>query len=131
MAVHGSLALKGLEEYLETLAAAGADVDLSADRALAAGADVALAGMQRKVPRDTQNLASKLSAGTPQADGNFHSVKIGLGPEVDADTVRYGNAQEYGTSEMAAQPYIRPTMDGDKSKIRAAMRESLEQDGKL
>jgi HK97 gp10 family phage protein len=131
MAVRGNLSLKGLEKYLETLAEAGKDVDAAADRANVAGGDVALAGTERRVPKDTHNLEQHLSRSAPQADGNFHYVTVGLDPDTDADTARYGNAQEFGTSEMAAQPYIRPTFDEDKAKIRKAQRQSLEQDGKL
>jgi HK97 gp10 family phage protein len=131
MAVRGNLSMKGLERYLEDLTAAGANVDECADRALAAGGDVALEGMQRRAPEDTGNLKGKLAASAPETDGNLHVVRIGLAADVDAETARYGNAQEYGTASMPAQPYVRPTFDEDKSKISGAMRSQLKQDGKL
>ena len=95
-----------------------------------AGQDVALAGMVRRVPKDTHNLELHLVKTAVQQDGNFVYGEVGL-IGADAETARYGNAQEYGKANMAAQPYVRPTMDADKRKIRKAMRDSLKADGTL
>lgn len=130
MAVKGKLTLKGLDAYLEQLARAGRDVDKAAGKALAAGADVAVEGMRARVPKDTRNLESHLGATAPRQDGNYVYVEVGL-VGADAETARYGTAQEYGTSKMQAQPYIRPTIDEDGKQIRAAIKASLEEDGKL
>ncbi len=130
MTTRGKLSTKGFDEYLERIVEAGRNVDQAAARALAAGAEVALAGMQRRVPKDTRNLEANLAATEPKQDGNYTFVEVGV-IGADAETARYGNAQEYGTSSMPAQPYIRPTFDEDKARIRAAMRKSLEQDGTL
>lgn len=131
MAVKGKLSIKGLEKYMEDLAAAGRDVDAAAARALTAGGQVALNGMLRRVPRDTHNLAEHLEARAPEKDGNFVFVEVGMrkNPAPDEDTARYGNSQEYGTSSMPAQPYIRPTFDEDKAAISKAMRDSLKAEG--
>jgi hypothetical protein len=67
----------------------------------------------------------------PFRDANFHYVLIGISQKADPETVRYGNAQEYGTSSMGAQPYIRPTLDSDMSKARKAMRNTFEEIGIL
>jgi len=130
MATRVTISTKGFEELLERIAEVGQDVDAAAQRALAAGSQVARAGMVRRVPKDTHNLERHIRATEVKQDGNYHYVEIGV-IDADADTARYGNAQEYGTSSMAAQPYIRPTMAEDAGKIRKAMRESLEQDGLL
>ncbi len=121
---------KGFEALLERIVSIGQDVDKSAQKALSAGAEVAKAGMVRRVPKDTHNLEHHINVSEPKQDGNFSYVEVGV-LNADADTARYGNAQEYGTSSMPAQPYIRPTMAEDKGKIKKAMRESLEEDGKL
>lgn len=129
MAIRTKLTTKGFEEYLEKIAAAGMNVDLAADEALAAGGEVLLAGMQRRAPVGQSpddphpgNLKSKLAKSEPEQDGNFHSIEVGLLKGTDADTARYGNAQEFGTSSMAAQPYVRPALDSDMGKARSAMR---------
>jgi HK97 gp10 family phage protein len=131
MTVRGILTTKGLEEWLEAIVQAGKDVDASADKALSAGAAVALAGMQERVAVLTGNLQETLAASEPQQDGNFHFVEVGLLRGVDADTARYGNVQEFGSANMPAQPYVRPAIDEGKAAIRKAMRESLKEDGTL
>lgn len=129
MAVRAKLETKGFAEYLERIAQAGKDVDLAAAEALQAGGEVLLAGMQRRVPKDTHNLEQHLAVDGPHRDGNFHYVEVGLDKKSDADTARYGNAQEFGTSSMAAQPFVRPTLDTDMAKARRAMRDVFEANG--
>lgn len=129
MTTRVKITTKGFEEYLERIAQAGLNVDAAAAKALRAGAQVALDGMKQRVPKDTHNLEEHLEASEPQQDGNFTFVTVGMRPGADAETARYGNAQEYGSSSMPAHPYIRPTMDADASKIKAAMRESLKSEG--
>ena len=135
MVVRVSFELKGLDEYLERIVQAGQDVDAAAGRAVKAGGDVLLLGMQRRVPKDTGNLEEHLERSEVDQDGNFVFVSVGMKPaaEVDADTARYGNAQEYGykrgKKHYPARSYIRASFDSDKSKVRAAQKKSLQGDG--
>ena len=123
MPVRYKLETKGFSEYLETLAQAGRQIDPVADEALDAGGDVLLAGMERRVPRDTGNLAAHLERSEPERDGNFHSVTVGLSANTDSVTARYGAAQEYGWGpDHPAQPYIRPAFDEDMRSARAVMK---------
>jgi len=126
MATKGWITTKGFAEYLERIAEAGRDVDQAAAEAVRAGGAVLLAGMVRRVPKDTHNLEQHLVATEPVREGNFTFLTVGMREGADAETARYGNAQEYGTSSMAAQPYIRSTMDSDTPRARKAMREVLE-----
>ena len=128
MATWVKLTTKGFEEYLENLARAGKDIDAITDRALRAGGEVLLQGMKRRVPKDTGNLEANLKIEGPKKDGNFHYILVGL-VNADGETARYGTAQEYGTSSMAAQPYIRPTIDEDKAKAGKAMLEVFKDAG--
>jgi HK97 gp10 family phage protein len=127
MPIKTRLTTKGFEEYLERLAKAGQDIDAISDEALAAGGELLLEGMQRRVPVKTGNLKSKLAVTHPAAEGNVHYIDVGLLHGTDAETARYGGAQEYGTSDMSAQPYIRPTFDSDMRAARAEMRRIFEQ----
>jgi HK97 gp10 family phage protein len=129
MTVKAKLETKGFEEYFEKLAQAGRNIDQTAALMLVAGGDVLLDGMQRRVPKDTHNLEQQLERTEPQQDGNYIFVEVGLSKKADADISRYGNAQEYGTSSMSAQPYIRPTIDSDMGKARKAMKKVLEETG--
>jgi HK97 gp10 family phage protein len=126
MAIRVRLETKGFKDYLERVAATGQNVDTAADAALEAGGAVLLAGMKRRVPKDTHNLEEHLVVEGPNVDGNQHYIEVGLARDSDKETARYANAQEYGTSSMSAQPYIRPTMDSDLGKARAAMRAAFE-----
>jgi HK97 gp10 family phage protein len=122
MPIKTRLTTKGFAEYLERLAQAGKNIDAIAGEALLAGGEVLLEGMRRRVPVDTHNLQNHLNLQGPKRDGNFNYVEIGL-MGADAETARYGNVQEYGSSSMAAQPYVRPTLDEDMKKARAKMKE--------
>lgn len=121
MATKATLTTKGMSEALDALAQAGTDIDALVDRMLTAGATVLLDGMRRRVPKDTGNLERKLGIDGPNMDGNAHYITVGMDKGIDDETARYGNAQEYGTSSMAAQPYIRPTIDADLGAARKAM----------
>jgi HK97 gp10 family phage protein len=128
MSTTGKLTTRGFDEYLERIVQAGRDVDAAAAKALAAGAAVALEGMQQRVAVVTGNLKDNLVATESQQDGNYVFVKVGL-ISADPDTARYGNAQEFGTSSMPAHPYVRPALDEEKARIRAAIKQSLIEDG--
>jgi HK97 gp10 family phage protein len=128
------LDLKGFEAYLEAIAQAGKDVDASASKALLAGAKPMQAEMEALAPEDKGNLKAHIQIDGPYQDGNYHYIEVGLigkSSLTDADTMRYGLAQEYGTSSMQAHPYIRPGKDRARAKVRAEMRKSLEEDGVL
>jgi HK97 gp10 family phage protein len=131
MPIKTRLTTQGFSEYLEKLAKAGQDIDAIADEALTAGGEVLLKGMQERVPKLTGNLEQNLSVTKPEQDGNYHYIDVGLVHGVDADTARYGGAQEYGTSDMPAQPYIRPTFDNDMREARAEMKAVFEEKGAL
>lgn len=130
MAVRAKITTKGFEETLEALAQMGRNIDPIVDQALGAGGNVLLEGMQRRVPKDTLNLHDHLALEGPIQDGNYHYILVGMARDTDAKTARYGNAQEYGTSSMAAQPYIRPTIDEDMRKARREMIDVLKEAGK-
>lgn len=131
MAARARLDTKGFADYLERIARAGRDVDKAADSALQAGGEVLAVGMRQRVAKDTRNLEQHLGKSEPKGDGNYHFVLVGIVAGTDAETARYGNAQEYGSSSMPAHPYIRPALDEDMGKAKRAMRASFEQDGLL
>lgn len=129
MVTRVKVSTSGLEAFLEDIAKLGLDVDEAVRRALRAGAAVAKDGLRRRVPKDTHNLEYHLHATEPRQEGNTIYVLVGVmeddGSPADAETARYANSQEYGTSSMAAQPYVRPTIEEDKGAIKKAMRDEL------
>ena len=128
MATTGKLELSGLANYLEELARAGQDIDAAAGRALDAGAQPILAQMKVLVPKDTHNLEGHLTIDGPHRTGNFSFVEIGL-VAADKETGIYGNVQEYGSSSVQAQPYVRPALKSKKAAAMRAMKESLKSEG--
>lgn len=128
--MRAKLETKGFEEFLERITQMGKGVDQAAAKALEVGGDVLLAGMKRRVPKDTHNLEEHLVRSEPNQDGNFIYIEVGLAKDSDQRTVVYGTAQEYGTSSMAAQPYIRPTLDSDMGKTRVEMKKVLEEESR-
>ena len=121
MATRVKFDTKPIINYLEDLVKNGKNIDLVVPKALKAGGGVLLEGMKKRVRKDTRNLEKHLEIDGPHQDGNYHVVKVGLSQKADAETARYANAQEYGTSSMPAQSYIRATEDHDLGKARKAM----------
>ena len=118
----------GFEKTLELLAKTIPNmVDVAVDEGLEAAGKVLLDGMLRRVPRDTGNLADNLGLTGPLRYGNAHVIYVGLNRDVDADTARYGTAQEYGAPahNMATQPFIRPAIHEDMPKARKALNDAL------
>jgi HK97 gp10 family phage protein len=129
MPVRFRMDLKGLEDYIEALAAAGLDVDQAVAEALDAGADIVLADMRSNVPvgqgyPDAGYLLSDLEKRGPYRIGNYTVVWVGLGFR-DREKSLHGIFVEYGTVKMAARPYIRPAFDNNRARIRAAQIEKL------
>lgn len=126
MPVRFKMETKGLADYMEQLQQLGGDLDEAAGAALDAGGAIIVTGMQRRAPKDTHNLERKISKTAVQRDGNFHFILVGL-VNADAETARYGTAQEYGTSSMAAHPYLRPAIDEDMRQARKRMKEAFQE----
>jgi hypothetical protein len=124
MPVRYKLETKGFSEYLERLVQASLDIDLVTDEALETGGDILLEGMERRVPRDSGELAADLERSEPVQDGNFHYIEVGLSKNAPAEVARYGGAQEYGWGpDHPGQAYIRPAIDEEMKSARAKMRE--------
>lgn len=130
MATRAKLTSRGFSEYLEAIAQAGQDVDAAVAEALQEGGQVLLDGMVRRVPKDSHNLESHLELTKPQQDGNYVFIEVGIRKNADAETARYGNAQEYGwTSSSGHKPgqsYIRATLDEDMKFARRKMKAAFE-----
>jgi len=128
-----TLTLEGFEEYLDALMKAGQDIDKVAEQCLEAGADVLVAGMQKRAPYQEIKQACRMTK--VMADGNKRYLYLGVLRGTDAETVRIAAVWEFGgrTSPspknprrhprpgIRAKPYIRPTLRNDAKKARAAM----------
>lgn len=124
------LTTKGFDEYLERLAQAGADIDAISDEALQAGASILLEGMEKRAPKESGHLKSRISIDGPIREGNYHSVKIGLF-NIDRAKELYFFYQENGSARNRAHPYLRPTFDEDMAKAKKAMKAVFKERGAL
>lgn len=83
---------------------------------LLAGAFVIERGAKQRAPVLTGFLRSSIT-----------SAKVVGGAEVRVGA-DYGYVQEFGTSKMPAQPFIRPTIDEDSDKVVKAVADQLEKE---
>jgi hypothetical protein len=127
-----TLTLDGYEAYLEELQKAGEDIDLVAEQCLDAGADVLVAGMQRRAPYD--RIKKVIRKTVIMADGNKRYLYVGVLRGTDAETARIAAVWEFGGRTTPSpknprrkprpgirmKPYIRPTLRNDARKARAA-----------
>ena len=136
MTTKASLTIKGLDEYLAVIVQVGKDVDAAAEKAVIAGGDVLLVGMDERVPVLTGDLKAHLRRTKPVRSGNVVSVDIGVfdGENLpEAALARKANAQEYGYERggkhFPAQSYVRAAIDGDSKAAVQAEKDSLTEDG--
>lgn len=130
MAIKAKISTIGFDRAFETIRRAGGSIEAAADRALLAGARVLFVEMKSLVPVDTHNLEEHIEIGDVDVNGTFRAVEVGL-VNADAETARYGAVQEYGSSSVAPQSYIRAAVDGAGKAARRAMAESLKKDGAI
>jgi hypothetical protein len=128
-----TLTLDGYEAYLDELMKAGQDIDRVAEQCLDAGADVLVAGMEKRAPFGVIKQAIRKTV--VMADGNKRYIYLGVLRGTDAETARIAAVWEFGGRTtpspkdprrhprpgIHAKPYIRPTLRNDSKKARAAM----------
>lgn len=136
MTTQAYFTVRGLEEYMDTLLKAGRDIDAAAQRALEKGAPILQSEMQALVPIDEGNLLEHIQIDGPHQEGNYSYIEVGVIHKsgfTDAETARYGNAQEYGWSSGGkfhpGRSYIRPAIDRKRALVLRTIRESLKAEG--
>lgn len=132
------LTTKGFDDWLERIADAGADIDEVVAEALFSGAEVMQDAMRAEAPvRDPSvpakepvgNLKAHIKIKGPDREGNFHIIEIGVIHDkrfTDANTARYGMAQEYGWLGNPGKSYMRSGRDKSRRRARAAMQKVFE-----
>lgn len=105
-----SFALKGLDQYLEDLAQAGADIDSVVTGVLNEAAPIARDRMETILRNTSEEwtgaTAATLFSGPVEQDGNY--IFFELGAHVDIDEA--GFYKEYGRGGQAAEPFLRPAL---------------------
>lgn len=126
-----TLKLEGFEKYLEELVKAGKEIDRIAEEGLEKGADVFVAGMQRRAPYGRIRLRIRKSG--MGRDGNKRYVYVGV---LRGEDARIANVWEFGGPgnkpgrlhrAITARPFIRPSLRQDASKARRAMEDVFQE----
>lgn len=127
--MHIEFNMTSLTEMVEAMELEAQEIDTNLAIAIKEGAKIAQQGMKRRVKKDTRNLENNIHIDrVKNADGQF-SIEIGLMRagqyKVDADTARYGNVLEYGSTTQRAHSYVRTTMLEDNDEMFRAIFEKL------
>jgi hypothetical protein len=129
-----TLKLEGFEEYLEELVKAGKDIDRVAEEGLDKGADVFVAGMQRRAPYG--RIRTRIRKSGMGRDGNKRYIYVGVLRGTEAEDARIANVWEFGGPGkkagrmhrvITARPFIRPSLRQDAGKARKAMEDIFEE----
>jgi HK97 gp10 family phage protein len=117
--------ITGIEEYMDKLVQAEKDLDAAAEKGLSAAGKVLFQAIYSRVPFDSgdpsnEHLRNHITLNGPFRDGDDHYLYVEVDKN-DADARRYGMANEYGSSKMAAQSYIRAGKLSAKYRARQAM----------
>ena len=132
MVTQAKFTYKGLSEWMELLAEAADDVDGAVHEVIFEAATEVEQDMKSLVPIDTGNLHDHIQIDGPHQEGNFIYADVGVIHDAgftDKDTAIYGNVMEYGSTRVAAQPYIRPAIQKNKSILRRSMQKVLKRYG--
>lgn len=121
--------LKGINEYLEKVQAAGNDIDLAVREAVVESAkpiyDDIGQWAEKHAPdnRDPTTLKG-VNMSDPKRDGNYNSVDIGIDSNQEYNAW-HAVFVEYGTPTNTADPGIRRAFESNKSRVKKIQREVL------
>ncbi len=127
MTTKATLTLDGYDEYIAELMKAERDIDLVAEEGLEAGADVFVAGMQRRAPH--ARIRRRIRKSGMGRDGNKRYLYVGVLKDTPAEEARIANVYEFGGPgkkagrlhrRIQARPYIRPSLRQDARRARDA-----------
>lgn len=127
----GTLTFKGLESWMEQLAEAGQNVDDAVIELLGETQpfieDEMVAQLKKTSEAYTGETASTIEVSGVQQEGNYLFVEATVGGS-EAPQAFY---KEYGTTRMAAEPFVRPTFRGHrlKNKLKEGMKTIMQRFG--
>lgn len=112
-----SVTLSGFPELADSLEhlADSETVQEILGSAVVQGGVIVVTDAKRRVPVDTGNLQRSIHL-EYATDAGDKQAAVEVGTDVD-----YGKYVEFGTSRMAAQPYLRPALDENRDEIAAVI----------
>jgi HK97 gp10 family phage protein len=126
-----SLSFKGLDAWMEDLAAAGENVDDAVTELLTETQPFIAEELERNLQKTSETwtgeTAASIDVSGVQKEGNYIFVEATAGGS-DAPGAEY---KEYGNTRQAAEPFFRPTFRGHllKNKLKAGMKTIMEKAG--
>jgi HK97 gp10 family phage protein len=119
---------KGLDKYLEDLAAAGANVDQAVAEVLGDVApfvenELRANLLKTKQPGEewTGETEGNIQVSDVQQNGNFSFIEVSIAPTKEKKEIH----KEWGTARQAAEPFFRPTFRS--SSLKKRLKESMKQ----
>lgn len=108
-----SVEIKGLEELIKKLTSIPNKLEKKVIRsAVRQGANVIKSKAQEYVPVDKGELKKSIKVSGARSKPGVIAFRIRpVGSKKKGISVFYGRFQEFGTSKMAAQPFMRPAYD--------------------
>ncbi|MDK2587476.1 HK97 gp10 family phage protein [Romboutsia sedimentorum] len=94
--------------------------------ALNKGADIMKSTIKGNVPIDTSALQEAIDKSNAKGGIN-PTIKVGL-IDADADVMRYGNAQNFGTENMIGKKFMERSFIESKDEVIEAIKESIVND---
>lgn len=112
--------IEGVEELEAQLKALASEINTAEalETALRDGGEIVQSAIQSSAPVRTGQLTGSITISKQGREK--HSIRVG-----PSGRGFYGRFREYGTSKMAAQPFMRPAFDGVRVEAEAAISDAL------
>lgn len=94
--------------------------------ALNKGADIMESTIKANIPVDTGALQESIDKSNVKGGAN-PKINVGL-IDADADVIRYGNAQNFGTENMIGKKFMERSFIESKDEVIEAIKESIVND---
>lgn len=124
--------IEGLDEMIRQMDATADAVERLAPQAVQAAAEVAKAELEKTVPVRTGALKGSITIDPPKYDPINGTYCLVFPKGKNKDGQRYetiGAVLEYGRSNMQAQPWLAPVIEGKAAELSEAMRKVLFSEG--
>lgn len=118
--------LKGVQEILDKLQEIGANVGKLENQALKKAAEPVLEDAKANVPVDTGKLQEHLDIGDVKKKDGVKYINIGI-TKSDNSKVFYGKFIEFGTTKMAARPFLAPAFERNKDTVENIIADNLKE----
>lgn len=117
------LEIIGGQKLIADIVNAEGKIDVGTRRVLTTAGQRVRRKQKRLVPKRLRHLERSIAM---RSRGTRWERLVTVGPRFERSTkkhgtvvTKYGVFQEFGTSRMAAQPFVRPSIEGEAEKITA------------